>query len=322
MKEIKIKGIFSVLIATLCLSSCLKKDVMNIDTEETTSTIMELQFIENGSGSTINSGMQYFSGGALTYPGSHTEDTASYNISLAGPVTLGSDLSVTVGVDATRILDNFSSDSISYELMPDSLYHFVSTTAVIKAGERIAPMKLVFYPSKIDITKSYMLPVIIKDAGGKTVSGNFGIIYFHVIGNPLAGPYVMTGTRYNYNNGPVSWSGPAEIPSPNSGTTPYSGVITASPVNAKTIQLVMGNIPDPVSGSAVYLITGDATFSNITYDFAKTFTDGYSNIIKYVVSYTPPSATQKASFHLMTKYNNTTGNAGNDRLVDQTFTHQ
>jgi hypothetical protein len=81
-------------------------------------------------------------------------------------------------------------------------------------------------------------------------------------------------------------------------------------------------VPDPVSGSALYVISGNSTFSNITYTFKSTFLAGYSNIIKYVVDYTPPSATQKASFHLMTKYNNTTENAGNDRLIDQTFTQK
>ena len=162
MKEINIKTLFVALLATLCLASCLKKGEMNIDTEDTTGTIMELQFIENGSGSTINSGLQYFAGGALTYPATDEADTASYNISLAGPATLASDLAVTVGVDATKALDNFKSDSIAYELMPDSLYKILSTTATIAAGKRIAPMQIVFYPSKIDITNKGVAAVEIK----------------------------------------------------------------------------------------------------------------------------------------------------------------
>ena len=189
MKYIKIKKLFAFLMLTMALASCLKEATSNVDVNNAAGTIVTLQFIENGSGSTINSGMQYFAGGALTYPGSDASDTASYNINLAGPTTLGSDLPVTVGVDATKVLDNYKADSIKYDLMPDSLYKFVSTTATIKAGERIVPMKIVFYPSKIDITKSYMLPVVVKDAAGKTISSNFGIIYFHVIGNPIAGNY-------------------------------------------------------------------------------------------------------------------------------------
>ncbi len=320
MKQLKIKALFFSTVI-LCISSCLKKDAANIDIEETSPPIVELQFIEGGSGSTINSGMQYFSGGALTYPSSHAADTAHFNVNIAGPAAASSDVSVTLGVKASAVLDNYKSDSIKYELMPDSLYHIINPTTTIKAGSRIGKFEIAFFPSKLDPSKSYMLPIVVAQAGGLTISENFGIVYFHVIGNPLAGTYVMTGMRYNYT-GSVAWSGPPDIPAGNVGTTPYSGNIVAAPVNAKTISLTMGNVPDPAGGTAVYLITGDASFANITYDFSKTFKDGYSNIIKYVASYTPPSATQKASFHLMTKYNNTVGNAGNDRLIDQTFTHQ
>lgn len=197
MKRIKIVQLFALFIGLTSLSSCLKKDSMNIDTEETTSTIMELQFIENGSGSTINSGMQYFAGGALTYPSSEDEHIANFNVSLAGPVTLGGDLKVTIGIDESKKLDNFSSDSIAYDIMPDSLYDFVSTEVTVKAGERIAPFQIKFYPSKVNPAYSYMLPVVIKDAQGKIISGNFGTLYLHIIGNPLAGNYTQEYTRYN-----------------------------------------------------------------------------------------------------------------------------
>ncbi|MBS1655164.1 MAG: DUF1735 domain-containing protein [Bacteroidetes bacterium] len=187
---------------------------MNIDVTKTTGNVMELQFIEGGSGSTINSGMQYFGGGALTYPSTDDVDTAHYNISIAGPNTLGKDLAVTVGVDQTKILDNYANDSIQYEIMPDSLYKFISTTATIKAGNRVTPMEIAFYPSKIDPTKSYILPVVIKDAQGQTISSNFATIYFHVIGNPIAGNYLWDYYRWNQDNvDPVPTFYPAGSPS-------------------------------------------------------------------------------------------------------------
>lgn len=227
MKYFKIKAlIFSALI--ISLSSCLKEGVMNVDTEKTTATIVELQFLENGSGSTINSGLQYFGGGALTYPGTHESDTATYNVSIAGPALLGSDLVVSVGVDAAKVLDNYKSDSIPYELMPDSLYKFLSTSVTIKAGERVAPLQIVFYPSKTDVTKSYMLPVVIKDAAGQTISGNFGIIYFHVIGNPIAGAYSWNYYRWNTETpvgDPTGWE---------------NDPITFTPVNPNTVKVITG----------------------------------------------------------------------------------
>ena len=240
MKEIKI--IFALFIATLSLASCLKKDVMNIDPANKTGNIVELQFIENGSGSTINSGMQYFSGGALTYPGSDVSDTATYNISLAGPGTLSNDLTVSIGIDATKILDNYKSDSIKYELMPDSLYKFEETTATIKAGKRIAPMHIIFYPSKIDVTKSYMLPVVIKDAGGKVISSNFGVIYFHVIGNPIAGAYSWNYYRWNTTAQPPIAAYPAGDPL---GGLWEAQPTTFAPVNPTTISVITGYYTQP-----------------------------------------------------------------------------
>jgi hypothetical protein len=123
--------------------------------------------------------------------------------------------------------------------MPDSLYHFISTTATIKAGERIAPMQIVFYPSKIDPTKSYILPVVITDAEGKTISGNFGTIYFHVIGNPIAGSYLWDFYRYNNQAGTGSPS-----------TTWTDEPTVFSPVNPTSIKVATGYYVQPN-----YLIT-------------------------------------------------------------------
>lgn len=235
MKKNKIIKLFAILITTLALASCLKKGEMNTDPDKLTGTVMELQFIENGSGSTINSGMQYFGGGALTYPGTDVADTARYNISIAGPSTLGKDLNVTVGVDAGKVLDNFKYDSIKYELMPDSLYKFLGTTATVKAGTRIVPMHIIFYPSKIDVTKSYILPVVIKDAEGQTISGNFATIYFHVIGNPIAGAYLWNYYRWNLASQPTFGTYPSGNPS-----GWEDEPTTFAPINPNTVKVITG----------------------------------------------------------------------------------
>jgi hypothetical protein len=187
--------------AVLLLTSCLKKNDMNIDPDAVTGSVAELQFIENGSGTTINSGMQYFAGGALLLSPLDDVDTVNYSINIAGASAPGKDVNVTIGVKKSAILDNYSNDAINYELMPDSIYDFVSTSATIKAGSRLAGMQIKFYPSKIDFTKSYMLPVEITDASGVTVSSNFGIVYFHIIGNPIAGSYLWDFYRYNNQDG-------------------------------------------------------------------------------------------------------------------------
>ncbi|MDN3658464.1 DUF1735 domain-containing protein [Ferruginibacter paludis] len=200
MKIFKVKYAFAILIASLSMASCLKKGDMNIDPDKTTAPIMELQYLQAGN-NTINSGLQNFASAGLTYKSTDLADTANYNISLAGPITFSKDLNVTIAVDPSKLMDNLGGDSINYELMPDSTYHLVSTAAVIKAGQTIAPMQVVFYPSKISVLKSYMLPLTIKDAEGNIVSSNFGTIYFHAIGNPIAGSYTREYTRYNNFDG-------------------------------------------------------------------------------------------------------------------------
>jgi hypothetical protein len=227
MKQLKI-NILLALVALVGLTSCLKKADSNVDIEDLTTPIVTLQFIENGSGTTINSGMQYFGGGALTYPGTDESDTATYNISIAGPSPLTKDIAVTVGIDNTKLLDNYSSDSIKYDAMPDSVFKFIGTSGTIKAGSRVIPMKIVFYPSKMDVTKSYMLPVVVKDASGTVISSNFGVIYFHVIGNPIAGAYSWNYYRWNNNTmagAPTGWE---------------DDETTFVPINPTTIKVITG----------------------------------------------------------------------------------
>lgn len=220
------------------MTSCLKQNDMNIDPEDTSGRIVTLQFLKEG-GTTINSGLNYFANAALTYPASHTSDTAIYNVALAGGTALDRDLTVTVDVDPSKVLDYYYKDSIAYELMPDSLYEFLGTSATIPAGSAIAQLKLVFFPSKMDPSKSYMLPVVVKDAGGQTISGNYGTIYYHVIGNPIAGSYLWDFYRYNNQDGTGS------------PTTTWTDEPTVfAPVNPTSIKVPTGYYTTPN-----YLIT-------------------------------------------------------------------
>jgi len=225
MTHIK-KLMFVFLAAVIGLTSCLKEDRMNIDPENTTGNILTMQWIEAGSGTTINSGMQYFSGGTLLYPGSHESDTATFTVQLNGPSALGKPLTLKVGSDDSKLLVNYANDSINYEKMPDSLYSLINDSYTINAGERVATFKVVFYPSKINPTKNYMLPMTVTETGGVALSDNYGHIFFHTIGNPIAGAYTWDFYRYNaltqdpaaFSAG-ASWEGDATSFTPVSGTT-------------------------------------------------------------------------------------------------------
>jgi hypothetical protein len=225
MKLFNIK-LFTGFIAILLFTSCLKKNDMNIDPDETTGSFVQLAFIENGSGTTINSGFQYFSGGALILDPSLDEDTLNYTVNLGGASAASKDIPVTVALKKSAILDNYSSDSLKYELMPDSIYKILNTTTTIKAGARVAPFQIKMYPSKIDFSKNYMLPVEITDASGTTISSNYNIIYFHIIGNPMTGGYSATGYFYHPSS-PRSFTNRAR---------------TLTAVNASTLTTELGDL--------------------------------------------------------------------------------
>lgn len=228
MKKLTILKYYLFLASVLSLTACLKKGDINADPSKSTSYVLALRYAD---GSTvIESGLTYFSAAALTFPSSDETDTLTVKAALSSPGAFSKDLTVTVGADANALNDNYSSDSITYEAMPDTIYKILNTTATIKAGESEAEIKVVFYPSKIDITRNFMLPLTFTDAAGQTVSGNFGHIYFHTIGNPLAGAYLHDFTRYNTVDG----SGAASSLS-------YTGDdATFSPVNPTTINVQTG----------------------------------------------------------------------------------
>ncbi len=194
MKKHIINILFFVAVV-VSLTGCLKSYTINADPDATTNTIT-MEYVTGAT--TLNSGLAYFGNAALTYPPSDEADTATFSVIIGGGKSVASDVTVTLGADNNAILDNFSSDSITYTAMPDSLYHLVSNTATIKAGTNSAVFQIVFYPSKIDPSQNFMLPLTVtSNTANYTVSSNFGHIYFHTIGNPIAGAYNWAWTRYN-----------------------------------------------------------------------------------------------------------------------------
>ncbi|HVS96480.1 MAG TPA: DUF1735 domain-containing protein [Puia sp.] len=136
-------------------------------------------------------GLAAFTGAALTFPGTDVSDTAFFHVNYAATNVAPQNETVTLGVDQAALQTYNNSSSIQFALFPDSTYSFTSTSVTVPKGNNYtANIPLVVYPDKIDPTKSYMLPISIKGGpAGSTISGNFGTIYYHVIGNPIAGSY-------------------------------------------------------------------------------------------------------------------------------------
>jgi len=183
-------------VLSLIFTGCLK------DTPPTNFSnlppIVEMEYPAGANFSGLGSGLQYFIGGALTYPSSDVSDTAIILINLASPSVEGKEVTGTVGF-SQALLSSYNSEGLglTYLQMPDSDYSIINPNFDIPAGTRIDTVRIVFFPDKISPTSTYLLPLAILTASNYTISGNFGVVYFSTIGNPLAGAYLWDYTRWN-----------------------------------------------------------------------------------------------------------------------------
>jgi hypothetical protein len=192
MKKIVIYLLVS---SAVFMTGCLK-DTPNVDFSKS-GVIAELSHASITGNGAPSSGLDYFNSATMPVFTADTPFTVTFDVNIASAYPPTSDVNVTVAVDdAKRVAYNATSD-IQFDAQPDSTYSLQATTGVVKAGTNIAQFTLIFYPKKIDPTKSYMLPITLTDASGLTISGNLATIYFHMIGNLLAGNYTQEWIRYN-----------------------------------------------------------------------------------------------------------------------------
>ena len=139
--------------------------------------------------------------------------------------------------------------------------------------------------------------------------------------NQLTGVYTISGKVYSYA-GSVAWTGPPAAIPPG-----YIATVNLPPLSPKTAAVINGtdvalDFADFVSPDYKYIFTGSSGFTSISYKLSTVPNTNFSNISRYVVSYTPPTRTQKASFRVMTHYNDNPTGTGNSRIVDETFVQQ
>ena len=188
MKRISL-GFYLAITASLFLTSCVK------DRNEGPDFSITKPVLELRTPIADMAGLAYFTRAVI----GNLPDTVQFYANLASANTFDHDVNVTIGVDPSRI-DEYNSDdanAVKYELLPDSAYSILKTTGTIVAGQLIDSFQVAFYKDKIDPTKNYMLPVAITDGGDVLISHNMGLIWFHAIGNPIAGAYLWDWTRWN-----------------------------------------------------------------------------------------------------------------------------
>lgn len=116
-----------------------------------------------------------------------TRDTL-FNVNVGSPEKLSTDVTATVAVNADLL------KGTTYELLPAAAYTILSGQVTIKAGERDAPFTVDFNTSKIDLTKSYALPLTITGASGAIVASNLKDAVFAIkVNNVYSGVYQATG---------------------------------------------------------------------------------------------------------------------------------
>jgi hypothetical protein len=224
-------------------------------------------------------------------------------------------VTVTLGVDNAAIAAYNAANGTNFQAFPTNAFKLVSTTVTIPGGlEHTGSTTLWIFQNKLDPAVSYMLPVKITDGGGKGLSSNQNIIYYNIIGNPLAGNYVTVGTRYNYT-GSIGYTCGSPIPGGASLAISPSPKL-ASPVDSKVISIDYANL----GGSGYqYLISIDPANPNNAIVTSNSTLAG-ALIVNYCV-HTYDPATKK--FHILSWYNNGAGGSGgSDRIIDEVFTKQ
>jgi Domain of unknown function (DUF1735) len=311
------------------LSSCLKdKDYDEFRVGLNPASISDKPIIE-----IVNGGLSNFKKQVLSADIAKTRDTNSFTISyINGGLTAPEDINVTIAYDAAALTRyNTANPSTQFAKLPDSTYTIPKTTITLKKGEVLSALvDIITFPSKIDGSKLYMLPIIITSTSSSNViiSGNNNIIYYHIIGNPLSGKYNIVGTRYNYT-GSATWSGPpAPIPTnfvSTNNLTPLSPK-TASALDGQAVTASFSNLGFGSGFEYGYVLTGDATFANLTLGYNTEFSSANQIKVSVITDYNyigaGTAASPKPTFHLYTLYNNSAAGTGNDRLIDEIFTHQ
>ncbi|MDE3235134.1 MAG: DUF1735 domain-containing protein [Bacteroidota bacterium] len=181
-------SVIVLVLAVFSMSSCIK----NMEPLETDfSGLQKTASIPEG-------GFANFANTSLSLPPTDDTDTLVFHVNYASKTAATSDVTFTLAVDNNALSSYNSGSAVQYEKFPDSIYSFTQTTVTVSAGNNYATVKLVVHPSKVDPTRNYMLPIsIVKVSDGTSVSGNFATIYYHFIGNPLAGIYNWDFTRWN-----------------------------------------------------------------------------------------------------------------------------
>ena len=186
----KISALLGVTAIVFFAASCLKDDRF-VDFSKV-STVVELLDAAPGGAGVVQAPLV-----ASALP-----DTIWVRVNQTGQFALDKDLTVTLAIGTAADLAVYNADTLHApgEMLPDSaLLPLPSTTLVIPKGKRAGSWPILVASGEVDLTHNFILPVKITDAQGQIISGNFGLILFHVtVKNIYDGQYHSIGDRWSF----------------------------------------------------------------------------------------------------------------------------
>lgn len=221
---------YSLLIAgvMLTLTSCLKDK----------GTFTKDQFAGNAENSSVQvhlGGLINYESAAVLIPSGETDDQEfEFALYLASNKVNDKDVTVKISLDDNaRQAYVTAKPEINYLPLPATNFELAKTTYTIKAGSRYDTVLVkVKHPETLDPTKSYMFPITITDASGLLIPANFKTIYYHIIGNPIAGGYNWDFSRWNNGTGTGALN-----------SSSFTGDVTAFvPLSPTTITIASGYV--------------------------------------------------------------------------------
>ncbi len=188
----------------------------------------------------VGGGLTNFTKASIGFNNGDTT-TVTLIINLASVNLPSSPVDVTIGIDAAQIDSYNAANGTSYVAAPTDIYSIGATKLTIPAGQQFAQTTISFYKDSVDPAVSYMLPISITDASGKSLTSNLNTMYYHIIGNPLAGNYLQDFYR---------WNGTTDTTTAPNSTVFTDQPVVISPVSATSLLLPESYIQTFVGSSA------------------------------------------------------------------------
>ena len=185
----------SFLAIALLNASCLEGDEINTPPNGSTPFLM---ITNNANGGTnVNSGIRYFPSEALILNPNLKNDTIKFAVAIQGITKYDRDINVSLSIREEELDDYLAKDGIPYQMMPSNAFDLLASSGTIPKGKTYVEFSLVMHPSLINLKKNYMLPITLTSNDvSLPISSNYSTIYYHSIGNPIAGLYKWQFIRY------------------------------------------------------------------------------------------------------------------------------